>query len=211
MCLKSLSNLIYLIIFLSVGNSYAQIPHNFEQESDVTPGHFRRQRGAQFENLTVDREALRAKVDATKIEAMLEAKRQANKKAYQDFLNIADLPMCSSNKTKIDKSKFVTSPNSKFQVDVLFYDPSDSRDRAASQVWPGRKIAYDPSAPDHLMRFGLYLGVSCLPTRVITTDRGLELRTGDLAWKLSKKERATKDKTLAKEIKLLRGNSNKRR
>lgn len=211
MCLKLLSNLKCLIIFLIVGNSYAQNPNNSEQESDVTPGHYRRHRGAQFENLTVDREALRSKVDVAKIEAMLEAKRQANKKAHQDFLNIPEMPDCSDSKTKIDKSKFVPSPSNKFQIDMLMYDPSNSRDRAASEIWPGRKIAYEPSEPDHLMRFGLYLGLSCLPTRIITTDRGLELRTGDSAWKLSKKEKATKDRTLAKEIKLLRGNSKKKR
>jgi len=211
MCLKSLINLFCLIFFLTIGNSYAQNSHNSEQESEVIPGHFRRQGSAQFENLTVDREALRKKVDVAKIESMLEAKRQANKKAYEAFLNIPDLPECSDNKTKIDKSKFVPSPSNKFQIDMLLYDPSNSKDRAASQIWPGRKIAYDPAEPDHIMRFGLYLGLSCLPTRIISTDRGLELRTGDLAWKLSKKEKATNDKSLGKEIKLLRGNSRKKR
>ena len=93
---------------------------------------------------------------------------------------------------------------------MLVYDASDIQDKASSQIWPRRTVAYDSENPDHFMRFGVFLGLTCLPTRIVTTERGLELRTGEAAWKISNKE-ITQDKTLRKEIKLLRKENKKKR
>lgn len=210
MYLKSLDKYKLLIILLSTSNSLAQSPHNPDQNGFSTLEHFRRQGEVQFENKTVDREVIRKRVDVTKINAMLEEKRLANEKAAKNFFQIPKLSACLDNDTIMDRKRFVPSPKSNFHVDMLVYDASDMHDRASSEIWPRRTVAYDPENPSHLMRFGVFLGLTCLPTRILTTERGLELRTGESAWKISNKE-TFQDKTLRKELQLLRKETKKKR
>lgn len=205
--------LLYILPIISLpcflGNTYAEFLHNSNINQVDSGGHYRRPGSVSLEITTVDREALRASIDVTKINAMLEAKRKAATKQYEDFKNVPALQTCTSNKTRIDKSKFVTSSKSnKFQIDVLVYDRANFRDSKSAEIWPGKQIAYAEDEPNHLMRFGVWLGLKCLPTRIVLTQRGLEFREGDAAFNLSKKDVAD-DKSLKKELKLIRRTSSR--
>jgi hypothetical protein len=192
-----------------LGNTYAEFVHNTNINHVDSGGHYRRPGSVSLEITTVDREALKASIDITKINLMLEEKRKATIKQYEDFKNVPALQSCSSNKTRIDKSKFVASSRSnKFQIDFLIYDRDDFRDSRSAEIWTGKKVAYAVDDPNHLMRFGIWLGLRCLPTRVVLTQRGLEFREGESAFSLSNKDGA-EAKALKKELKLLRKSNSK--
>ncbi len=195
--------------FVGLSNIYAEFAHNQDMNQVDQIVHFKKSGSVSLETPSFDREVLRASVDVAKIHAMLEAKNKATIKRYDDFMNIPELPPCSSNKAKVDKSKFAANTvNKRFQLDMLVYDRDNFQDLQSAEVWPRTTVAYSAAEPDHLMRFGVWLGLKCLPTRIVHTERGLEIREGDAAWRLSKDELAG-NKTLKQELKLLRKNKKK--
>ncbi len=196
--------LIFLIIF-PIGQHVIAAPlNNITRESAVTSAHYRRQSDVTFGSWTKSKDTLRSRVDTAKIRAKLVGLKENRSEATRRFSILPNLDSCSDARTIVTKNLLAKKPHDNFHIDFLMYDPADARERASADTWPGLTVAYDPTTPSSKMRLGLTVGIKCLPTRVVTTKRGLELRTGSTAWKITKREEDRAALNFKKELKQVR-------
>lgn len=201
--------IIFLIIFPIEQHATAAPLNNTTRESAVTSAHYRRQSDVTFGSWTKSKDTFRSRVDTAKIRARLVGLKENRSEATRRFSNIPSLRTCSEARTIVKKTFAKKDLAAKrtlnnFHMDFLMYDPADARERASADTWPGLTVAYDPTEPSSKMRLGLTVGVECLPTRVVTTKRGLELRTGSTAWKVTKREEDRAALNFKQELKQVR-------
>lgn len=174
--------------------------NNTSVKSEISTVHYRTESKVRFHSRVLNRDLQTAEPKPLKASKVIS-------KSKRSFENIPRLSECRKSKTEIDKKRFDLKKESlkNFSFDLLFYDPTNAVEVSSAELWPETAIPYRLEEPNAGMRLGLLNGLECLPTRIVLTERGLEKREGNSAWKAKSKELSSKDsKELYKQLKQVR-------
>ncbi|GEM_PF-2934202 len=198
--------LLTVIFYISIGYTDVIPPHNTTQERSVTSAHYRRAGVIEFKSWVDSSEFRSKKIDRAAIkERVLRYNKLTEKQAKEFSQSLPPLPQCDRSQTLINKDQIKSlSRNGKFQIDLLFYAPRDGETRSAAEMWFGEVVAYEPESPTTKSRLGNLLGLKCLPTRIVLTNKGLEFRTAESALKVRAKDADQRGKIFQREIKQVR-------
>ncbi|RMD86330.1 MAG: hypothetical protein D6808_03610 [Candidatus Dadabacteria bacterium] len=209
---KIIRNTLTFLIFFSSSIGYTTpISHNNNpqrgallQTTDLRKAHYRGEVSAKFREAQPDESELKGKFNSAfnRIrQKLLQRKRtDSNKEIRYSLVQCAKSRVRNEKKTLPRKRSAI---GSKLDIDILFYDAEDPLDARAAEIWPYKTAPIDGSAfKKHLRHLAKVFKVHCLPSRVIWDKRGLLVREGNTAWRITKKD--LKHKELFKEIKQLR-------
>ncbi|MDZ4785812.1 MAG: hypothetical protein SGJ02_07025 [bacterium] len=210
-----LSRFFLQVVFLIPNLGYAddQTLNNTSQESTISSVrytertekmHYVKRSSVEFGSWETSLDSNRKRVNSEEVRARLEKYREIQKSAISKFVTIPELPRCDRSATKIKKDQMRWKEEQNFQIDILYYDALSAQERSTAEMWVGRKVAYDSENIESGMRFGNLLGIRCLPTRIVLTKKGLELREGESAWKMNSKDKEKPGKAFEKEIQQVR-------
>lgn len=197
--------ILLLILNISKQLGYAQINilHNSERKMSVEQHHTRRSSGVKFSSWVDSLDKHRGAIDRNEIrEKLAQFKRIAESSQREPLQPLPELKRCDRSSSRINRqfpaglSNDVTS-----KLDLLFYDPEDAQDRTLAEMSFEGAVPYVAEAPSSKSRLGYLLGLECLPTRILLTDKGLEFRTEKAAWKIKSKDKDQRSKIFKKEFK----------